>query len=91
MCFSTNTECVIVSILQNDDYVPGDGLETSSDDEDYGEVDPKALQLSEEERIERELDDKNMKVETKAKGDGENIPVGFRIASKYICFVYIYT
>jgi hypothetical protein len=39
------------------------------------EVDPRTLHLSEEERIERELDDKNMKVETKAKGDGENIPV----------------
>lgn len=49
-----------------------------SSDEDEEEVDPKALQLSEEERIEREMDDKNMKVETKAKGDGENIPVSLR-------------
>ena len=43
---------------------------TSSDEEEEIEEG-----ITEEERIERALDKKNMKLEFKAKGDGENYPV----------------
>lgn len=33
------------------------------------------MPITEEERIERMLDKKNMKIEVKARGDGENYPV----------------
>jgi FK506-binding protein 1 len=54
---------------------------TSSESEDEQE-----LPLTEEERIERMLDKQNMKLEVKARGDGENYPmIGDVVRVRYTC------